>query len=183
MISSHVGGNPMLVVATRSKQNIQDYEEAIAWLKKTAADVEKVAEEKAEADDWAKYQGCSGAIVFGLERLDKTNREHLYPALADGQGAIVFDVEAKSKQWFKKMPESPKALPMFELAFAASVSDAEHLRQGVSAYIDVAKETYNLIKEFNPKEMPELKVPKASIPGGSGRRQDVYVPAAQEVGR
>ena len=60
-ILSHVGGNPMLVVATRSKQNIQDYEEAIAWLKKTAADVEKVAEEKAEADGLGKVSGSPQA--------------------------------------------------------------------------------------------------------------------------
>jgi hypothetical protein len=87
----------------------------------------------------------------------------LYPALADGQGAFVLDLEAKSKQWFNKMPESPKALPMLELAFVASVSDAERLRQGVAAYFDVAVDTYKLVKEFNPKEMPKLKLPKLNV--------------------
>jgi hypothetical protein len=162
-ILNHVGGNPMLVVASRSKQNIQDYEDAVAWLKKTAGHLEKIAEEKAKPDDWAKYQKFRDRAIALLQRLDQTNREHLYPALADGQGAFVMDVSAKSTQWFKQMPESPKPLPMLEMAFTASVSDAERLRQGVSAYIDVAREAYHLLKDIHPKEMPELKVPKAII--------------------
>ena len=101
-ILSHVGGSPLLLFASRSKQNIQDYEEAVAWLKKTAVHVEKIAEEKSEPEDWAKYQEIRKRAIVLLERLDKANREHLYPALADGQGAFVLDVEAKSKQWFKQ---------------------------------------------------------------------------------
>ena len=151
------------MLASRSKQNIHDYENAIAWLKKTAEHLEKIAEEKSKPEDWTKYQEIRKKAIVLLERLDKANREHLYPALADGQGAIVVDVDARSKKWFDKMPESPKPLPMFELGFAGSVSDAEHLRQGVAAYIDIAVETYKLIKEYNPKEMPELKLPEANV--------------------
>src|SRR6185295_3056795 len=164
----HVGGSPLLLIASRSKQKIQDYENIIAWLKKTTVHVEKIAEEKSEPDDWAKYQEIRKKAIVLLERLDKANREHLYPALADGQGAFVLDVEAKSKKWFEKMPESPKPLPMFELGFTGAVSDAERLRQGVSTYIDVAVETYNLIREYNPKEMPEFKMPKANVSDLSG---------------
>jgi hypothetical protein len=69
-----------------------------------------------------------------LERLDAANREHLFPALADGQGAFVMDLEAKSQKWFEQMPESPKPLPMFELALVSSVSDAEKLRKGVTNF-------------------------------------------------
>lgn len=167
-ILSHVGGNPLFLVATRSKQNIQDYEEGIAWLKKTAAHIEKIVEEKSEPDKWEKYQEIRKRAVVLLERLDKANREHLYPALADGQGAFLLDLEAKSKRWFEKMPESPKPLPMFELAFVASVSDAERLRQGVAAYIDIGVEVYKLVKEYNPKEMPELKLPTATVSELSG---------------
>lgn len=167
-ILNHVGGSPLLMFASRSKQNIHDYEETVAWLKKTAVHVEQIAEEKAEPDDWAKYQEIRKKAIVLLERLDKANREHLYAALADGQGAFVLDVQAHSKQWFKQMPESPKPLPMFELGFAAAVSDAERLRQGVSTYIEVAVEAYNLIKEFNSKEMPELKMPTASVSEISG---------------
>jgi hypothetical protein len=167
-ILSLVGGSPLVLLASRSKKNIEDYEQAVAWLKKTAAHVEKIAEAKTEPEKWEKYQEIRKQAVVLLKRLDKANREHLYPALADGQGAFVLDADAHSKQWFKKMPESPKPLPMPEMAFAASVSDAERLRQGVAAYIDIAKDTYKLVKEFNPKEMPELKIPTAKVSELSG---------------
>jgi hypothetical protein len=162
-ILSHVGGSPMLLVASRSKQNIQDYEHAVAWLKKTAVHVEQITEEKSDPDEWAKYQELRKRIVALLERIDQANRADLYPALADGQGAFVLDVSAESKQWFDKMPESPKPLPMMEMAFVAGVSNAELLRQGVSAYIEVARDAYKLLKEINPHEMPELKLPKANV--------------------
>lgn len=173
-ILSHVGGSPMLMVASRSTQNVEDYKQVVAWLKQVTEHIEKIAKEKAEREQWEKYQEIRGKAIALLERLDKANREHLYPALADGQGAIVFDVEAKSKQWFKKMPESPKPLPMFELAFEATVSDAEHLRLGVAEYIAVAKEAYALIKEYNTKEMPELKMPKVEVSEISGGKMYKY---------
>ena len=44
-----------------------------------------------------------------LERLDKANREQLFPALADGQGAFVIDFTAKSQKWFEKMPPSRRS--------------------------------------------------------------------------
>ncbi len=162
-ILKHVGGNPMVVVASRSKQNIKDYEQFVAWLKQTAVHIEQIAEEKANPEDWAKYQEYRKRGIALLERLDLANREYLYPALADGQAAFVLDFSAMSKQWFKRMPESPKPLPMLELGFAAGVSDAEKLRAGVSAYIDVARDAYKLAKEIHPHDMPDLKMPRATV--------------------
>jgi hypothetical protein len=181
-ILHHVGSNPLLMVASRSKQNIEDYEQSVAWLKKMAGHVEEVAKEKTDSDDWAKYEEIRGRVVELLKRFDEATRENLYPAMADGQGAFVMDIAAKSKQWFNKMPEAEKPLPMFELAFAAVVSDAEKLRQAVKAYIDIGIDAYNLVKEFNPKEeMPELKLPKANVSEVSGGKMHAF-PLPKEWG-
>ena len=48
-ILSHVGGSPLLFVASRSKDTVDDYDEAVAWLKQTAEHVEKIAESKSRA--------------------------------------------------------------------------------------------------------------------------------------
>jgi hypothetical protein len=162
-ILSHVGGNPLLLIASRSKNGIDDYNQLVAWLKRIAGDVEKIAEKKADADDWAKYQEFRGRGLALLERLDQANREQLFPALADGQGALVIDFAAKSQKWFEKMPESTKPLPMVELALVAGVSDAEKLRQGVKTYIDVAREAYKFAKEQKADDMPKLKLPKPIV--------------------
>lgn len=162
-ILSHIGGNPMLLVAVRSKQSAADYEQSVTWLKRLAGHVEEIAEKKADPDEWAKYQEFRDRGIALLQRLDQANREHLMPALADGQGAFIMDIAAKSQKWFDKMPESPKPLPMLELAFVAGVSDAEKLRQGVTTYIDVVREGYKVVKEINPDDTPQLKLPNPTI--------------------
>ena len=183
-ILSHVGGSPLLLIASRSKQNIEDYERGRGVAEaRSPATSKKIAEKKAEPDDWAKYQEFRDRGIALLERLDKANREHLYPALADGQGAFVMDVAAKSKQWFNKMPESPKPLPMLEMAFVASVSDAEKLRQGVTAYIDVARDAYKLVKEINPDDDARSRSCRRPNDQRSGRRRKaVHLSAARRSG-
>lgn len=78
------------------------------------------------------------------------------------------DLAATSKQWFDKMPEATKPLPMLEMAFVASVSDAEKLRQGATTYIDVVKEAYKLVQEAHPNDVPEFEWPKAKVSERSG---------------
>ena len=75
----------------------------------------------------------------------------LFPALADGQSALVIDFTAKSEKWFEQMPPATKPLPMLELALVASVSDAEKLREGVKTYIEAGKEGINLPKKCTAK--------------------------------
>ncbi len=161
-ILSHVGGSPLLLIASRSKENIDDYNEFVAWLKRIAGHAEKLAEKKVDSDEWAKYQEYRDRGVALLERLDQATREQLFPALADGQSAFVMDVAAKSQQWFDRMPESPKPLPMLEMALVVSVSDAAKLRQGVKTYIDVARDAYKLMKEIHD-ETPKIKLPKVKV--------------------
>jgi hypothetical protein len=159
-ILSHVGGNPLVLLATRSKQSVEDYTEIVKWLKKIASDGEKIYEKTGDEDEVAKYKEFRDRGVALLKRLDTANRENLIPALADGQGAFVMDLTATSNQWFQGMPESPKPLPMLEMAFVTSVSDAEKLRKGVSTYASVAHDYYKLMREIDADETPKIKWPK-----------------------
>ena len=158
-VLDHVGGNPMMLVATRTKQSVEDYDQTISWLKRVAAQAELIAKEKTEPDDWAKYLEAREKGLPLLARLNQATREHLMPALADGQQALVIDAAATSNQWFDKMPKSPQPLPMLEIGFTANVSDAEHLRQGMAEYFDVIQDAIALLHETHPEEVPEIQVP------------------------
>ncbi len=162
-ILSHVGGNPLLLFASRSKNSVEDYTQLVDWLKRIAGHAEKIAEKKADSDDWDNYKEFRDKGIELLERLDNANREYLLPALADGQGALVLDFTAKSQKWFEKMPESPKPLPMLELGLVTGVSDREKFRAGVKAYIEVVRDGYKLAKEIKEDDMPELKMPKPNV--------------------
>ncbi len=168
-ILNHVGGNPMLLVATRSNDTVEDYDEAIAWLRQTAQHVEQIVETKADPEDWARYMQYRDRGIELLRRINNANREHLYPAFADNQGAVVLDVAAQSKQWVDQMPESPKPLPMLELGVVASVSDPDHLRQGAREYLAVLRDAIALMREINPDEVPDFELPrpnKRELAGG-----------------
>ena len=97
----HVGGNPLLFLAGRSNESPEDYEQAVEWVKRIGVQVEKIVEAKAPAEDWAKYQQYRDRGLALLERLDRANREHFIPALADGQSALVVDTSAESTRWVR----------------------------------------------------------------------------------
>jgi len=172
-ILEHVGGSPAMCLATRSNDTVEDYDQAVTWISQTAGHVEKVLELKADAEDWAKYMEYRDRIIALLQRVDKANREFMYPAFEDNQAAIVLDVSAEGTQWIKHMPESPKPLPMLELGIVASVSDAEKLRQGVREYAAVVKDGVALAREAYPDKIPEFECPKSEkreLSGGGALR-------------
>ena len=159
-ILNHVGGSPMLFVAARTKDSPEDYEAMVDGIKRIGGRVEKIAESKAEPDDWAKYQEVRERALPLLRRLDKATREHLIPALQDGQSALVMDTSAESKRWFRPMPESPKPLPMLEFAIIAGVSDADELRKAWTEYFDIAGEAIQIVREMNPDDVPDFTLPE-----------------------
>jgi hypothetical protein len=181
-ILGHVGSNPLLLIASRSKQNVEDYNQFVAWLKRIAGHGEKIAEKKADADDWEKYVKVRDRVVALLQRLDTATREQLFPALAGGDGAVVIDITATSKKWFKDMPESPKPLPMLEVATANNVNDAEKLRLGVAAYYDVAKDAVKLAHEIEPDKTPEIELPAPKVSDISGGGKMYTYPLPEEWG-
>jgi hypothetical protein len=165
----HAGGSPMLLIASRSDESIEDYDRIVTWLKRIGTQLEQIAKDKAHPDDWADYLAVRDRGIALLTRLDETNRKHLIPALADGQQAFVMDAAAKSKQWINLMPRSPEPLPMLELGMVASVSDAELMRQGMVELSDITQETIDLLHEINPDKVPEFQLPEPkekSLPDG-----------------
>jgi hypothetical protein len=181
-ILAHAGSNPLLLVAARSKKNVHDYNQFVTWFEKFAADSEKIAEKKADADDWAKYQKIRDRGIALLKRLDTATLDQLFPALEGGDSALVIDLSATSKKWFKDMPESPKSLPMFEAALVSSVNDAEKLRQGVTTYFDVAKDVVALAKELHPDKGSDFEFPKATVSDISGGGKMYAFPFPEEWG-
>jgi hypothetical protein len=168
-ILNHVGGNPTLFFATRTKESPEDYDALVSGLKRIAQRAEKIAESKADADDWAEYQEIREQALPLLRRLDRVTREHFIPALQDGQSGLVMDTSAESKRWFRQMPESPKPLPMLEFAVVTGVSDAGELRTAMSEYVDIIGDAIEMVREQHPDAVPDFKLPepeKRELEGG-----------------
>jgi hypothetical protein len=181
-VLEHVGGNPLMLLASRSKFSASDYDQVISWLKRLAGQVEQIAEDKADPDDWDRYSELKEKGLPLLERLDRANREQLLPALAAGEQALVLDASAVSNQWFELQPESPQPLPMLEIGVVANVSDAEKLRKGVEEYFGVLQEAIALFHEMNPENVPDFQVPEPQIREMGEEGILYYYPLPAEAG-
>ncbi len=178
-ILDHAGGSPLLVIASRSKQTIEQYDQTVSWLKRVAADAEELAEQKSPPDKWQVFKQWRPRIVGLLARLDTATREHLFPALADGQTALVFDTESKSSRWIAQMPRAKEPLPMLEIGLVGSVSSAEQLRSGVAEYFAILQDTIALLHEANPGEVHAFQLPLPDKESSDGRTDYSYpCPAA-----
>jgi hypothetical protein len=158
-ILSHVGGNPMLFIATHAGDTVEDYNLAIDWLKRLALDVEKIVEQQAPPDEWAKHLQFRERGIQLLRRIDRANREQIIPAMRSNEQALVMDVASKSIQWFAPMPRARQPLPMLEIGIVARVDDAALLRRGVAEYASVIEDALKLAHDVQPDQIPPLQLP------------------------
>ncbi len=154
-IVQHLGGSPLMAVAGRGKSDPEDYGVFAKWCGKAIEYFEDFALAEMDEDERAKAEKALEIARPLLKRLNETTRDHLVPALADGQSAIVFDADIKSKKWHEEMPESHNELPMLELAVAMGVSDVEEFKQAMREYKEIADDAVDAIREADPEAIPE----------------------------
>ena len=180
-ILDHVGGDPILFIAGRSKSSPEGYDEFVQFIGKAFGHVESIMKDQMDEDDLQKFQTVRERVMPLLKRLDQANRTMLIPAMADGQGALVIDAKERSKQVHIQLPPSDDELPVPEIAFVQGVSDANLLRQGASEYLNVLKEAYDIAREMEPNGAPNFEIsgPKQrKMPGGT----IYYYPLPAEAG-
>ena len=101
-------------------------------------------------------------------RLDKTTRELLIPALADGQSALVLDAKLTSRRFLKTLPSTEQPMPMLEPAIVLGVSNAAKLKKAMDEYYAAADDFVEVIKAVDAKENhPEIpkdfKLPRPKV--------------------
>jgi hypothetical protein len=159
-----VGGNPMLLLATRTTENPQDYAQAIDWFKRIGVQVEKIVETKVEPEAWAHYQQYRDRGVELLERLDQVNREHFIPALEDGQMA-EFDLPEPKVRRFG----GGSAIYVYELPEEWGIDSQIAINGGLTESVAVAScspaTTERLMKEISldVDTSLDLKRPAAAV--------------------
>jgi len=158
-ILNHVGGDPLIVVAGRSKVTPESYDLCFKWLKRVGHYVDYFARREINDDEQLRqYEELVKQATPLLERAETVTREMLIPALADGQGAFVIDAKLTSKQWAEGMPPSDTPLPVPEIALVYGVSDAELIKKAFGEYFDIAQKLVDAAHEINPLMVPETKL-------------------------
>jgi len=157
----HLGGNPLLAVAGRKKVSLDDYNLIVQWVKKGYALFREFALPHMQESERKKATQLLDALEPLAVRTDKANREWLFPALADGQSALVIDGKFTSKQLAEGMPEFVKPMPWLEPAVVLGVSDAKRLKKAVSEYREILNGLFDALRGVEGTDVPDwLRIPE-----------------------
>lgn len=157
-ILDHVGGNPILFVASREKSSPEDYQLASKWAAKGLYYFEQIALKEFDEKQRETYARLRKEAEPLVKRIGKATSDMLLPALADGQGAIVLEAKTTSDKWHQAMPPASKPLPLFEFAIVSGVSDAALLQKAFGEYYAVTQEALDKLHMALPDEIPEIKL-------------------------
>jgi hypothetical protein len=160
----HVGGNPIAVWVSRSKASPEGYDLLVKWMGIGYRYFEEYGLAAMKAAERAKFEKVFTQVKPLLGRLDKTTRDLLIPALADGQTGLVLDAKLTSQQFIKTLPATSQALTMFEPAIVVGVSDANKLKQAFGEYYAVADDFVEVIKGIEGSQIPKaFKIPRPRV--------------------
>lgn len=155
-LTNHLGGSPIIAVVGRGVHDPNAYALLAKWVGKGIGYFEGYGLAEMDEEDREQAKKALELVKPLLARIDKTTREHLIPALKDGQTALVIDADIKSNQWQKEMPKSYAELPMVELAIVVGVSDAAELKTAAKEYWAIAKDAVEVVRELDDEEsIPE----------------------------
>jgi hypothetical protein len=165
----HVGGSPILGIVSRSKPSLDQYEIAVKWGKTAWKYIQDFGLARLSEEERKTVEEFVEDVIPLLQRLDRANREMLFPALEDGQSALVLDARFTSRQLYVGWPRMDKPMPLPELALLWGVSDAEKLKQGVGEYYAVLNEFLDVLRKHEPEAIPEgIKLPQPRITEKAG---------------
>lgn len=154
-LTNHVGGGPIVAVVARGVSDPEGYATLAKWVGKGIGYFEGYGLAEMDDEERAKAEKVLEVVKPLLTRIDEATREHLIPALEDGQVGFVLDADISSKQWVGDMPKSFTELPMAEIAVVVGVSDADELKEAGKAYWSIAEDAVEALKEFDESEVPE----------------------------
>ena len=165
-LTNHVGGGPIVAVVARGVSDPEAYAKLAKWVGKGIGYFEGYGLAEMDDEERAHAEKVLEVVKPLLSRIDEATRDHLIPALEDGQAGFVLDADIRSKKWFGDMPESFTELPMAEMAFIVGVSDRDELMEAGKAYWSIAEDAVEALKEFDESEVPEdfeLPAPEETV--------------------
>jgi hypothetical protein len=153
----------------RAKTNPAQYDMFVKWVKVAYGYFKEFGLPNIPDKDRAKADKFLETAIPLVERLDKTNREMLIPALADGQVAFLIDGKLTSDHFIQHLPATEKAMPMIEPALVVGVSDAELLKKGFSEYREIINGLIDAIRHIEGAQVPEnIMIPEPQVTESAG---------------
>jgi hypothetical protein len=158
-ILNHVGGDPLIVAAGRSKYDPQAWPHFVRWAKVAYGYVEDFGVPEMKPEEQKNFQDFMKLAMPLLKRFDEITGKMFLPSLADGQSAFVLDAKLSSKQWHSSLPPSATPIVVPEPALVIGVSDAALLQKAMGEYRTLLSDWIAAIQETSPKKVPISEIP------------------------
>jgi hypothetical protein len=157
-ILDHLGGSPLIAVAGVIGDPTPGYRYTVTWLKIIYGHVEATAKEMFP-EMWQQAEQSLAMVVPYLKTFDEITGTQFFPALGEGEAALVLDAKWTSKEWFKEFDQGGKQLPLLEIGFVRTVKDSAKLVKAFQAYRQLVNEVLGKAKEFGAN-VPDDGLPK-----------------------
>lgn len=180
-LTAHVGGDPLFAFVQRDKGAAEAYNFLAKLFGMGRRYFDKYAVPTMNDEDKEKYQKFAKGAEPLVKRFDAATRKLWIPAVADGQGALVFDAKLTSQQPSRQMPKMKQAVPLPEPALVFAVSDAKRLVEAGREYREVFNGLAALLHESDPGSIPSFSIPvpeEKNVDGGTL----YYYPVPDECG-
>jgi len=156
----HFGGNPLAVIALRTKTDPKQFEAFVNWTDSLRKFVSNAIASTGDDDVQERFKTFDEKIVPLGEELTNTVREKFVPALKNGQFGLVLDGKASTTKLQASLPASSKPLPLIEPAIVLSLDDEALFREGLSDIFALSDKLLAVIREIDEDAIPsEYRIP------------------------
>ncbi|MDO7688429.1 MAG: hypothetical protein MUQ67_03675 [Pirellulales bacterium] len=156
----HFGGDPLAVIALRTKTDPKQFEAFVNWTDSLRKFVSNAIASTGDDDVQEGFKTFDEKIVPLGEELTNTVREKFVPALKNGQFGLVLDGKASTTKLQASLPASSKPLPLIEPAIVLSLDDEALFREGLSDIFALSDKLLAVIREIDEDAIPsEYRIP------------------------
>jgi len=156
----HFGGDPLAVIALRTKTDPEQFEAFVSWANSLRQFVSNAIVSTGDDDTQEGFRTFDEKIVPLGEELTATVREKFVPALKNGQFGFVLDGKASTTKLQTSLPASTEPLPLIEPAIVLALDDDKLFREGLSDIFALSDKLLSVIREIDEDAIPsEYRIP------------------------
>ena len=145
----HFGGDPLAVIALRTKTDPKQFEAFVNWTDSLRKFVSNAIASTGDDDVQEGFKTFDEKIVPLGEELTNTVREKFLPSLKNGQFGLVLDGKATTTKLQTDLPSSSEPLPLIEPAIILSLDDDKLFREGLSDIFALSDKVLSVIREID----------------------------------
>ncbi len=161
----HVGGEPMMMVATRLQDHPEYFQIARKIVQRAKARFDEAmkldwSELDMEMDNDQVRENVDAFWPFVVQIADSWEKKFL-PAMSGEHAVVLSGGNLAAQQWYKDMPPSADPLPLPEIAMVTGLKNKDAFNSGVEELLSICDE---LVERIREKEFaaipPNYKIPR-----------------------